>query len=208
MGNRENPFDPRLIFYSLIIPDELLEGLKRAQQARLEDQRGTEINFDLPDFLKNKENLSAAVSKLRKVRANLSPVSKGPTSPSEIPQPAPRLSITRSQQPVSPMKVDLDPETELPAETQDPTEYAKAPPPLPPKPKVLPIKPSNWGVTVAQPTGNYCNKFSPTKKAPTSPIEASAAVFSSKIPLEINRKALEEAGSRCAYLDEPSSSFV
>ncbi|KPU80688.1 uncharacterized protein Dana_GF16141, isoform D [Drosophila ananassae] len=188
--------------------DELLEGLKRAQQARLEDQRGTEINFDLPDFLKNKENLSAAVSKLRKVRANLSPVSKGPTSPSEIPQPAPRLSITRSQQPVSPMKVDLDPETELPAETQDPTEYAKAPPPLPPKPKVLPIKPSNWGVTVAQPTGNYCNKFSPTKKAPTSPIEASAAVFSSKIPLEINRKALEEAGSRCAYLDEPSSSFV
>ncbi|XP_023245188.1 regulator of G-protein signaling loco [Copidosoma floridanum] len=34
----------------------LYEGLKRAQRTRLEDQRGTEINFELPDFLKNKEN--------------------------------------------------------------------------------------------------------------------------------------------------------
>lgn len=32
--------------------DELYEGLKRAQRNRLEDQRGTEINFELPDFLK------------------------------------------------------------------------------------------------------------------------------------------------------------
>jgi regulator of G-protein signaling len=31
---------------------ELYEGLKRAQRSRLEDQRGTEINFELPDFLK------------------------------------------------------------------------------------------------------------------------------------------------------------
>lgn len=30
----------------------LYEGLKRAQRSRLEDQRGTEINFELPDFLK------------------------------------------------------------------------------------------------------------------------------------------------------------
>lgn len=190
--------------------DELLEGLKRAQLARLEDQRGTEINFDLPDFLKNKENLSAAVSKLRKVRASLSPIGKGPTSPTEIPQPAPRLSITRSQQPVSPMKVDQEQETESPTEAQDQTEFAKAPPPLPPKPKVLPIKPSNWGVAVTQPTSNYCNKFSPSKQVQaTSPKEASTP-FVSKIPLELGRKALEEAaaGSRCAYLDEPSSSFV
>lgn len=33
--------------------DELYEGLKRAQMSRLDDQRGTEINFELPDFLKN-----------------------------------------------------------------------------------------------------------------------------------------------------------
>ncbi|XP_020814107.1 regulator of G-protein signaling loco isoform X1 [Drosophila serrata] len=192
--------------------DELLEGLKRAQLARLEDQRGTEINFDLPDFLKNKENLSAAVSKLRKVRASLSPVAKVPPSPTELPQPAPRLSITRSHHPVSPMKVDQDQETELPTEAQDQAEFAKAPPPLPPKPKVLPIKPSNWGVAVAHPTSNYC-KFSPAKQvSPTSPKEppTPTATFVSKIPLELGRKALEEAaaGSRCAYLDEPSSSFV
>ncbi|XP_076062146.1 regulator of G protein signaling family member locomotion defects isoform X3 [Oratosquilla oratoria] len=31
---------------------ELYEGLKRAQRSRLDDQRGTEINFELPDFLK------------------------------------------------------------------------------------------------------------------------------------------------------------
>ncbi|XP_026676703.1 regulator of G-protein signaling loco isoform X2 [Diaphorina citri] len=30
----------------------IYEGLKRAQRCRLEDQRGTEINFELPDFLK------------------------------------------------------------------------------------------------------------------------------------------------------------
>ncbi|KAH8243333.1 hypothetical protein KR032_006622 [Drosophila birchii] len=193
--------------------DELLEGLKRAQLARLEDQRGTEINFDLPDFLKNKENLSAAVSKLRKVRASLSPVGKVPPSPTELPQPAPRLSITRSHHPVSPMKVDQEQETESPTEAQDQTEFAKAPPPLPPKPKVLPIKPSNWGVAVAHPSSNYCNKFSPTKQvSPPLPKEkpAPTATFASKIPLELGRKALEEAaaGSRCAYLDEPSSSFV
>ncbi|KAB7497147.1 Regulator of G-protein signaling loco [Armadillidium nasatum] len=32
---------------------DLYEGLKRAQMYRLDDQRGTEINFELPDFLKS-----------------------------------------------------------------------------------------------------------------------------------------------------------
>lgn len=32
--------------------------MKRAQRSRLEDQRGTEINFELPDFLKDKENFT------------------------------------------------------------------------------------------------------------------------------------------------------
>ncbi|XP_068157853.1 regulator of G-protein signaling loco isoform X1 [Drosophila tropicalis] len=195
--------------------DELLEGLKRAQLARLEDQRGTEINFDLPDFLKNKENLNAAASKLRKVRANLSPISK--TSPQTVegpPQPAPRFSIVRSQshQQVSPMKVDLEQETDLPADMQDPNESTKAPPPLPPKPKVLPIKPSNWGVAPQPTTGNYCNKFSPTKQTPISPTKttgSSSGPFANKLPIDNPaRKSLESASTRCAYLDEPSSSFV
>ncbi|XP_017859764.1 PREDICTED: regulator of G-protein signaling loco isoform X3 [Drosophila arizonae] len=211
--------------------DELLEGLKRAQLARLEDQRGTEINFDLPDFLKNKENLNAAASKLRKVRANLSPVNKvSSSSGTDAPQPAPRLSITRSQQ--SPMKVDPEVDTDLPTmavapttsasasiDQQDLQEFAKAPPPLPPKPKVLPIKPSNWGVANAPPNGSYSNKFSPANHAPaltsastttsTSPsATATALSFATKLPLDIARKSLEQPGTRCAYLDEPSSSFV
>lgn len=30
----------------------MYEGLKIAQRGRLEDQRGTEINFEMPEFLK------------------------------------------------------------------------------------------------------------------------------------------------------------
>ncbi|KAK7864651.1 hypothetical protein R5R35_012421 [Gryllus longicercus] len=48
--------------------DELYEGLKRAQRSRLEDQRGTEINSELPDFLKDKENAPQAGKKIRKLR--------------------------------------------------------------------------------------------------------------------------------------------
>ncbi|XP_046385174.1 regulator of G-protein signaling loco isoform X2 [Ischnura elegans] len=48
--------------------DELYEGLKRAQRSRLEDQRGTEINFELPDFLKDKENAPQITKKSRKGR--------------------------------------------------------------------------------------------------------------------------------------------
>ncbi|XP_074114684.1 regulator of G protein signaling family member locomotion defects isoform X1 [Cotesia typhae] len=53
--------------------DELYEGLKRAQRSRLEDQRGTEINFELPDFLKDKENSkSKDYKKLRRARLTVS----------------------------------------------------------------------------------------------------------------------------------------
>ncbi|XP_030371699.1 regulator of G-protein signaling loco isoform X2 [Scaptodrosophila lebanonensis] len=212
--------------------DELLEGLKRAQLARLEDQRGTEINFELPDFLKNKENLSAAASRLRKVRANLSPINKtaaasstasnGSVPTPEAPQPAPRLSITRNQKAscVSPMKVDVEEEQQTEAITQSDTielangGYARGPPPLPPKPKVLPIKPSNWGVTAASvntsPTGStYSNKFSPVNQTSSPPATATLPIsFGTKLPLEMSHKALEQTNARCAYLEEPSSSFV
>lgn len=49
--------------------EDLYEGLKRAQRSRLEDQRGTEINFEMPDFLKNEENgKPAGRSKIRRPR--------------------------------------------------------------------------------------------------------------------------------------------
>ena len=36
---------------------ELYEGLKLAQRGRLEDQRGTEIKFEMPDFLKREQQV-------------------------------------------------------------------------------------------------------------------------------------------------------
>lgn len=100
--------------------DELLEGLKRAQRSRLEDQRGTEINFELPDFLKDKENFTstnASTSAATTSTSTAAPSSKFtrkfgkrpesaefPLGASTIggslqqihkPQPAPRLSISR-----------------------------------------------------------------------------------------------------------------
>lgn len=39
-----------VMFYCIIAG--LFEGLRRCQRGRLEDQRGTEINVELPDFLK------------------------------------------------------------------------------------------------------------------------------------------------------------
>ncbi|XP_067614525.1 regulator of G-protein signaling loco isoform X2 [Eurosta solidaginis] len=287
--------------------DELLEGLKRAQLARLEDQRGTEINFELPDFLKNKENLQA--SKLRKARANLSPINKSynvtptpvtqhnttsatttttsptnntattevelPTPQLERPQPAPRFSITNKLKTittVSPAK----PEEEAPppntiiearqlqyntstmqANTSNSSiesEYGsatvtscyKGPPPLPPKPKVLPIKPSNWGAamtnissssTTTSPTTPSMSLPSLLTAAPrnyttvgltnsvTTLVEDAASTpalllhvaSSSKhcaaneiIPRKthLSIAAEQQTSARCAYLEEPSSSFV
>jgi regulator of G-protein signaling len=90
--------------------------LKRAQRSRLEDQRGTEINFELPEFLKDKEKYANVGNKLRKTKfdespsnsislynnvdacKNNEPVVKMNTSPPHYtqkpPQPAPRLSLT------------------------------------------------------------------------------------------------------------------
>ncbi|TMW53232.1 hypothetical protein DOY81_001708 [Sarcophaga bullata] len=137
--------------------DDLLEDLKRAQLARLEDQRGTEINFELPEFLKNTENLNKSNSEIANNENTLSttiPVEKPP-------QPAPRLSIinpAKSKLSMSPVKIE---ENENSVENlEDLNSSLKGPPPLPPKPKVLPIKPSNWGVNISQ--------LSKTSPLPTS----------------------------------------
>jgi regulator of G-protein signaling len=93
--------------------------LKRAQRSRLEDQRGTEINFELPEFLKDKEKYSNVGNKLRKTKFDESPsnavslynnidgcnnneaVKMNSSPPHYIqkpPQPAPRLSLTGKSQ--------------------------------------------------------------------------------------------------------------
>lgn len=105
--------------------ESLLEGLKRAQRSRLEDQRGTEINFELPEFLKDKEKYANVGNKLRKTKFDESPSNsvslynnvdacnnnepvKMNTSPPHYtqkpPQPAPRLSLTGK----SPTKLSPD----------------------------------------------------------------------------------------------------
>lgn len=84
---------------------------------RLEDQRGTEINFELPEFLKDKEKYANVGNKLRKTKFDESPSNsvslynnidarnnnepvKMNTSPPHYtqkpPQPAPRLSLGKS----------------------------------------------------------------------------------------------------------------
>lgn len=96
----------------MIIPD-LLEGLKRAQRFRLEDQRGTEINFELPDFLK--DNDINARNKFRKTKAGSSAseeaieqstvIKESPPEPQfklTPPQPAPRfLNKLQSNMPLN-----------------------------------------------------------------------------------------------------------
>ena len=43
---------------------ELYEGLKLAQRGRLEDQRGTEIKFEMPDFLKREQQVRNKLVKI------------------------------------------------------------------------------------------------------------------------------------------------
>ncbi|KFB40885.1 AGAP002411-PC-like protein [Anopheles sinensis] len=73
--------------------DELLEGLKRAQRSRLEDQRGTEINFELPDFLKDKENFTSSTGTSGAGSAANSQVPSGVPAP----QGGPTSKLTRSK---------------------------------------------------------------------------------------------------------------
>lgn len=69
--------------------------MKRAQRFRLEDQRGTEINSELPDFLKdNRANDWSSVKLVSAADAMHSKDSSKKTM--KAPQPTPRLSINRN----------------------------------------------------------------------------------------------------------------
>ncbi|XP_059083922.1 regulator of G-protein signaling loco-like isoform X2 [Tigriopus californicus] len=50
--NANGPPSSAAILKNTGVTEELYEGLKLAQRGRLDDQRGTEINFEMPDFLK------------------------------------------------------------------------------------------------------------------------------------------------------------
>lgn len=72
--------------------------MKRAQRFRLEDQRGTEINFELPDFLKDNSNKWKTLNSSSNETMTLADINESETQkkpPGKAPQPAPRLSINR-----------------------------------------------------------------------------------------------------------------
>lgn len=92
-----------------------MESLKRAQFSRIEDQRGTDINFELPEFLKDRNKFSNGGTKLRKTNydesdsmslySNIESLSTskgelgkyGVGSPQQKPpQPLPRTSLGKS----------------------------------------------------------------------------------------------------------------
>ncbi|XP_065355708.1 regulator of G-protein signaling loco [Calliphora vicina] len=180
--------------------DDLLEDLKRAQLARLEDQRGTEINFELPEFLKNTDNLNSSSSSSNNNNNITNENSLNTTPVERPPQPAPRLSIinpNKSKPSISPMKIEEDQNSA--EDFEDINSSLKGPPPLPPKPKVLPIKPSNWGVNISQ--------LTKTSPLPTPTICINKLTNANVAAISTNN-VIVSPSARCAYLDQPSSSFV
>ncbi|KAK9891093.1 hypothetical protein WA026_013414 [Henosepilachna vigintioctopunctata] len=155
--------------------NELVEGLTRAQKSRLEDQRGTEINFELPDFLKDKENdrklrrsplqstedsgnrpfsngVDNGTAKTIKLDSrsdyenqNIRPdMPKNDASPLNTPSKQMKLTNT-SDFPASEGVVFKSSHFAKQKSPTDKKDLRMEPPPLPPKPKIVPSKPPNWG---------------------------------------------------------------
>ncbi|XP_073826162.1 regulator of G-protein signaling loco-like [Musca autumnalis] len=199
--------------------DNLLEDLKRAQLARLEDQRGTEINFELPEFLKHNDNQNTSNTSGEKPQEEdgqqQQMVVDNIKHNERPPQPAPRHSISNKSKSLnnsstSPTKNDTTAE-KISDHNNDPfSTPSKGPPPLPPKPKVLPIKPSNWGVNMTQ-----LKQMSPTTPPPSAlllpsptPSIASPQLTNVNVVAVPASSSNSSPNGRCAYLDQPSSSFV
>lgn len=195
----------------------------------MEDQRGTEINFELPDFLKDKENAQHAnFSKppLRRCeqpeRNDMLAAGYSKNFKSDIPPGYENATITNNSEGpriminnnvtglnnknsyakvnnlriYSPNKFSSDEssnrstpskcdntlentviENKTFIESTSPVKNCSEPPPLPPKPKILPIRPSNWGQN---------GLFKNSKEMLASPTK--------------NKQTL--------YLEQPTSSFV
>lgn len=200
-------------------------------RSRLEDQRGTEINFELPDFLKDKEsaqhtnffkhpfrrcelsqlstaeridNPAASSSKNLKhdvpsgyenatitggegsrviINNNISGLSNknscAKVNNLRIYSPN-KLSSDEGSTQSSPAKCDNTLENtvienKLSTEPTSPVKTCGDPPPLPPKPKILPIRPSNWGQNGL--TKNSKETRSPTRSKQTLYLEQPTSSF-------------------------------
>lgn len=121
---------------------DLVEGLTRAQRSRLEDQRGTEINTELPDFLKDKENDSLT-------KKNLYTISSAKNLKLEV-QSNNHNYENRNILAVPPLGLSNKLYSSFSNEKSgavsgESCNSSCEPPPLPPKPKIIPTRPSNWG---------------------------------------------------------------
>lgn len=197
--------------------------MTRAQRCRLEDQRGTEINFELPDFLKeNEHNFHKPLRRTSETETN-SRFYLGetglPSKVERIPLTAPakktelqsnyenrnvllaneslrinnkfignqnQHSRMNNSRVMSPCNLSSEESSKSNQSTPSKcsslentvientnTNRNSDPPPLPPKPKIVPIKPPNWG---------QLNGF-----------------HKSKVPNDRNQ---------AMFLEQPSSSFV
>lgn len=110
----------------------------------------------------NKENQNETALTLRQIRSNLSPVNKTinpiisqtielPTSPPPLPVEKPSHLTAKKSIPskrnslLSNVADDGEGSSNHSDANETSSAACKGPPPLPPKPKVLPTKPSNWG---------------------------------------------------------------
>ncbi|XP_075146307.1 regulator of G-protein signaling loco-like isoform X2 [Haematobia irritans] len=130
--------------------DELLISLK----TRLDNQT-TNSNINSKDLsadtAKTKENHNDTALVLRHIRSNLSPVNKTYNSTTIETLLSHEKPSNGGDRPCIPLKrssvLSNNEEFSNHAEADETSAAYKGPPPLPPKPKVLPTKPSNWGAT-------------------------------------------------------------
>lgn len=142
----------------------MVEGLTRAQRSRLEDQRGTEINFDMPDFLKDndKERVPRKPPRaaLHSTNNTHSHLHEGKQSDNIGKKPAcyeNRHILSKDFDNLTTNKLNnlrtysnklkpIEIRENVAIISQNVQISPKIePPPLPPKPKIIPIKPANWG---------------------------------------------------------------
>lgn len=106
---------------------------------------------EVPELIKTKETQNETALTLRQIRSNLSPICKPPNQCEAMHTPP--LLLERPPHITNRSCVTLqrnslqanDEEISYHIDEANGTSAAKGPPPLPPKPKVLPTKPSNWG---------------------------------------------------------------
>lgn len=201
---------------------DLLEGLKRAQRSRLEDQRGTEINFELPDFLKDNKLKSISTASTDPTEMVNSENHRKPLG--KAPQPAPRLSIARSNSQNNSIESNSHLDSSNSSSEQSPQKSINShemsridesdgilgdnsifkmngtvPPPLPPKPRHRPVTwLTNGDDKVAEPQNQLTNGSRSPKGQIAERINMlNSAATEKKTPQP-----------RTIYFDRMNSSFV